>query len=220
MTGLRETRELLLLAQLEDDLDDEEFCLLYDLNTSKNFDFPYWNYEPFTLDGLDDSECSTEFRFHKNDIHRLKTALRIPDVVTTYNRLAVDGIEALCIFLRRFGYPCRYSDMIPRFGRPVPDLCIVSAHVMNHIYHNFCHLLTDFNLPFLQPRELDIYCEVIHAKGAALRNCFGFVDGTVRPISRPGKDQRVVYNGHKKVHSLKFQSIVIPNGLIANMYGL
>ena len=76
---------------------------------------------------------------------------------------------------------------------------------MNHIYHNFCHLLTDFNLPFLQPRELDIYCEVIHAKGAALRNCFGFVDGTVRPISRPGKGQRVVYNGHKKVHSLKFQ---------------
>ena len=133
MAGLRETRELLLLAQLEGDLDDEEFCLLYDLNTSKKL--RYWNYEPFTLDGLDDSECWTEFRFHKNDIRRLKTALRIPDVVTTYHRLAVDGIEALCIFLRRFRYPCRYSDMIPCFGRPVLDLCIVSAHVMNHIYH-------------------------------------------------------------------------------------
>ena len=49
--------------------------------------------------------------------------------------------------------------------------------------------------------------------------CFGFIDGTVRPISRPEEDQRLVYNGHKSVHSLKFQSLVIPNGLIANLCG-
>ena len=46
-----------------------------------------------------------------------------------------------------------------------------------------------------------------------------FVDGTVRPICRPGKNQRVVYNGCKRVHALKFQSAVAPNGLIANLYG-
>jgi len=28
-----------------------------------------------------------------------------------------------------------------------------------------------------------------------------------------------MYNGHKKVHSIKFQSIATPNGLIANLYG-
>ena len=49
--------------------------------------------------------------------------------------------------------------------------------------------------------------------------CFGFIDGTVRPIARPGENQRVVYNGHKRVHALKFQSVVLPNGLIGNMYG-
>ena len=32
-------------------------------------------------------------------------------------------------------------------------------------------------------------------------------------------DQRVCYNGHKRVHAVKFQSVVIPNGLIANLYG-
>ena len=31
--------------------------------------------------------------------------------------------------------------------------------------------------------------------------------------------QRIVYNGHKRVHGLKFQSVALPNGLIANMYG-
>ena len=48
---------------------------------------------------------------------------------------------------------------------------------------------------------------------------FGFVDGTVRPISKPGDMQRIVYNGHKRVHALKFQSVALPNGLIANMFG-
>ena len=31
------------------------------------------------------------------------------------------------------------------------------------------------------------YVDAVFAKGAALDNCFGFVDGTVRPICRPGK---------------------------------
>ena len=53
----------------------------------------------------------------------------------------------------------------------------------------------------------------------SLNNCFGFIDGTVRPISKPGERQRVMYNGHKRVHGIKFQSIALPNGLIGNMYG-
>ena len=50
-------------------------------------------------------------------------------------------------------------------------------------------------------------------------NCFGFVDGTVRPCSRPRQNQRILFNGHKRVHALKFQSVVFPNGLICNLYG-
>ena len=59
----------------------------------------------------------------------------------------------------------------------------------------------------------------IHFKGAALNNCIGFVDGTVRPISRPRKPQRSVYNGHKRIHALKFQSVVLPNGMIISQNG-
>ena len=41
----------------------------------------------------------------------------------------------------------------------------------------------------------------------------------MRPVSQPGKNQRILHNGHKCVHTLKCQSIVPPNGLIGNMYG-
>ena len=34
-----------------------------------------------------------------------------------------------------------------------------------------------------------------------------------------GNYQRIVYNGHKRVHSLKVQSVALPNGLIGNMFG-
>ena len=58
-----------------------------------------------------------------------------------------------------------------------------------------------------------------HNKGAPLDNCWGFIDGTVRGICRPGKDQRVSYSGHKWKHGLKYQSVVAPNGMIANIFG-
>ena len=45
------------------------------------------------------------------------------------------------------------------------------------------------------------------------------IDGTIRPICRPSQEQRIMFNGHKRVHSLKFQSVTLPNGLIANLFG-
>ena len=70
----------------------------------------------------------------------------------------------------------------------------------------------------MTPESLEEYAGV-HQKGAALYFCWGFIDGTVGPVCRPGQNQRVLYNGHKRVHSIKFQSVVTPNGLIANLFG-
>ena len=52
-----------------------------------------------------------------------------------------------------------------------------------------------------------------------MKNVFGFADGTVRPICRPIVGQHLVYNGHRRVQAIKFQSVVIPNGLIAHLHG-
>ena len=79
--------------------------------------------------------------------------------------------------------------------------------------------LTEWNDTLLNPVKLEQYADAVTAKGSPLTNCFGFIDGTVRPISRPGQNQRIVYNGHKRVHSLKFQSVTLPNGLIAYLFG-
>ena len=123
------------------------------------------------------------------------------------------------MLLKRVAYPCRLSDMIPQFGRPVSVLSLIINHVMDYIYDVHGHRITQWNQDILNPGALQHYADALYRKGAALDNCFGFIDGTVRPISRPGEQQRVVYNGHKRVHALKFQSLALPNGLIGNLYG-
>ena len=166
---------------------------------------------------MSDDECQGEFRFYKNDVYDLIEVLGFPETFTCYNGLTGDGTEALCIFFKRFAYPCRYLDMIPRFARPVPQLCMTSNMVMDYLYTHWSHLLTSLNQPWLSLDNLETFANATFQAGGALRNCFGFVNGTVRPVSRPGKNQRVLYNGHKKVHAIKFQSVAVPNGLVANL---
>lgn len=146
---------------------------------------------------MTDDECKTEFRFYKNDIYNLADVLTLPDRIVCYNGVNVDMVEALCIFLKRFAYPCRYVDMLPRFGRPEPQLCMISNAVMNELYQTWNHLLTDLNQDWLSPDHLEEFAVAIHNRGAALDNCWGFVDGTVRPLCRPGQNQKCLYNGHK-----------------------
>ena len=186
MSSLREIRDMLLFAHNDNFINDEEFLLLYDLNKSSNLELPYWSYDHFDLDLITDDECKSEFRFYKRDVYFLAEVLQIPDQMRCYNRVVVDGIEALCIFLKRFAYPCRYSDMLPRFARPVPQLCMISSQVMDFIYQTHNHRLRTFNQPWLSQASLQNCADVIHAKGAPLQNCWGFIDGTVRSVSRPG----------------------------------
>ena len=84
MPSFREARQALLHAYSDNLIDDEEFCLLYDLNTSKNPDVEYWNYPAFDLDSFSDDDVHTQFRFMKRDIPRLREALDLPNEITCH----------------------------------------------------------------------------------------------------------------------------------------
>ena len=146
---------------------------------------------------MDDSECLSEFRFHKSDLSVLSETLHLPNYFICQQGTICDGIEGLCIALRRFAYPCRLSDLIPRFGRPVPELSMISSLVVDTIDQEHNHRITQWNDTLLNPALLETYARAIQQIGSPLHNCFGFIDGTVRPVCRPDQNQRIVYNGHK-----------------------
>ena len=66
---------------------DEEFLVLWENYESKNPDFPWDSYDPFTLKNMrDEAECKAEFRVEKKkkDLHRLAEALQIPGTLKCY----------------------------------------------------------------------------------------------------------------------------------------
>ena len=132
---------------------------------------------------MTDEECLVEFRFSKNEIHDLVGKFRLPEVINCYNGWIVDALEALCVVLKRYAYPSSYTDLVPRFWRSVPLLCTVANQITDVLFNQFNHLLRDIDQPWLSP-----------CKGAALDNCWCFIDGTVTPIC----DQRVVYTTLQK----------------------
>ena len=110
-----------------ENLNDEEFLLLYDVRgpRNKHLCLPHLKYDRFQLEEMTDEECLVEFRFSKTEIYDLVGTFRLPEVLNCYNGWVVDAVEALCIVLKRYAYPSRYTDLVPRFGRSVPLLCIV-----------------------------------------------------------------------------------------------
>ena len=164
-------RALLVDSYFDDVLDDEE--MLYDASFSKNIEFPYEDYGQFQFEEISDPECLAEFRFHKRDIPVLAKVLGIPDAFICNQGTVCDRTEALCLLLRRFSYPCRYSDLIPRFGKPVSVLSMVCNTVMDFIYDLHCHKITGWNNNILDPASLQIYADAVHNKGAALGKLMG-----------------------------------------------
>lgn len=109
--------------------------------------------------------------------------------------------------------------MIQRLIKPVPVFSMVMNILIDHIYAIHGRRLTQWNLDILSPDHLEMYTAAIMSRGSPVDNCFGFVDGSIWPITRPGENEQIVHNGDRSVHAIKFQSIVLPSGLIGNMYG-
>ena len=133
------------------------------------------NYDVFDLDKLSDDECNANFRFLKNDIYNLVEVLQIPNVVRCSNRQTIDPVEALCILLRRLAYPCRFGDIVPIFGRSVPELSNITSVMMAHMYDTYGHKLTNMNQPWLAPPRLQEFATAFSDEKFAREK--GFVSG-------------------------------------------
>ena len=131
MASFKKVQEMLCLCLVEEIIDEEEFVLLCDTYRPRNLPFPHSAYEKFSLANTDPAECKADSRVEKRDIPLLVEALTVPPVFRSCNGKICDGAEGLCIMLKRFAYPCWYSDIIPIFGRSVPELSMISNEVVD-----------------------------------------------------------------------------------------
>ena len=199
-----------------DAIDAEEAALLL-LDDVKHDSSPHKNYERFSLSNLTDTQFVNMYRFEKEHIKPMVKALRLQETYIHHsNAIKWSAEEGLCLLLRRLAYPSRLIDLVPLFGRHKTELSLIINGMAHEIYHLHRHRLDTVQHPWT---NLPQYAEMIHEKGACMDNIWGFLDGTQMRICRPIDGQESVYNGHKRQHSLKFQSVMLPNGLIGHFYG-
>ena len=172
----------------------------------------------------DEHTCWTCFRFHKDQMPRLLRALkldkgspgRLDGNFSTASKYKFQPMEALVAFLGRMSYPNTWEQRITLLGGRDPrHYSQIFSLVLEHIYTEFGPAVSDIT------RWADYaedFAHAIRSKSPA-QSCVGFIDGTMRKICRPTLNQRDFYNGYKKFHSIKFQSVQGPNGLYLDIFG-
>ena len=68
----------------------------------------------------------------------------------------------------------------------------------------------------LHPRHLRTYANALHDFEAPCNTIFRLIDCTIQFTCQPCKFQELAYTNYKKYHSMKYQAVVIPKGLIAH----
>lgn len=159
------------------------------------------------------------FRFTADELHDVATALDIPEVFVTSSRYRFEAIEAFGLLCARFRTPSDIYVLTSLYNRSIAAISEVVNELTEYLDERWKHLLGFDRNGILSTENLEQYAEAIHDFGAPLDSIWGFLDCTIRQICRPRWFQRAAYNGHKKFHALKFQAIMLPNGLFGHLYG-
>ncbi|OWZ05080.1 hypothetical protein PHMEG_00022900 [Phytophthora megakarya] len=95
------------------------------------------------------------------------------------------------------------------------------------VFYYVCEHIGDGCSPLLRgdwdrvSSRLEDFASAISTKGSVFNNLWGFIDGTLRKICRPGHstEQQAMYNGHKRSHVVTYQAITTPDDLIVHRFG-
>lgn len=159
-----------------------------------------------------------QYRFDWDEINVMADALELPEVFVLDNGSVASKIQGLCVVLHRLSFPRRFTDAAAFFGRSKSVMSRIFNQVADTIYQDWKHLLL-FDHVRLTPEYLERLATTVREQGGALDNCWGFLDGTHVKICRPGDNQDLLYSGHKKQHSMKYQCVATPDGMIVHLGG-
>ena len=200
-----------------------------------------------TIDSFRDEEILPFFRFKtKEQLHRLRIGFRFPKFLRTNKREKFSGEEVLLVGLKRLSFPNRTYEKHWQtdFGMTHPQVSKCFTLFLTFMMVNWAYLLLDhmeFWKPYLKDcadkirlRLASMGCPFLPPGAEGGFNIFGFIDNTMNATCRPGggpardgRDaprndpliQRAWYNGWKKIHGLKWQTIDLPNGMNFHVYG-
>jgi hypothetical protein len=212
---------LMLMGVLMDDEELIEMVLLFELQRSTRVFLSQPTIPTIRYDSehVSDSDALHSMRFTVSEIHILVHEMKLPDIIHTkghsgYRLYAFEGVAMLC---HRLAYPTRLRSLVATFGRCPAALSTIINYMAQYLAHRFRFVLSwDANrLSPLVPQ----FADAIHRAGAPLQRVAYFLDGKKVQISRPVRDQRVAYSGHKRIHCESYHALTTPDGIICHIHG-
>ena len=140
----------------------------------------------------------------------------IPATVISPCGSVISGQDCLLLMLKQLAFPSQYVDLVLLFCRQVSELCYFFNFIIRFVHSQFSSVI-HLNERGLGREKLEEYAEVVRQHGGLYESCIGFIDGTIRAMCRPGKNQKVVFNGWKRVHCIKFQAFTTPDGILQHL---
>lgn len=198
---------------------------------------------------LKEEELHIHFRFRtKQQLYRLLDGFQFPDTMQAGKMRPFTREEVLLVGLYRLARPTRLVDAGFQFmfGFNEVEVSLAFQLFLNHLVDNWAYLLKD-NMAYWKPK-LPEFATAIRNKLYEKYNCyfppveepaggfrvFGFIDNTMNASCRPGggpaRDgtdsprndrmlQQAWYNGWKKLHGMKWQTVDLPNGMNFHVWG-
>jgi nuclease HARBI1 len=191
-----------------------------------------------TIDSFNDSQCYRFFRMDSLKLTNLFNLLQFPENIALDNGSVFTGEEIFLFGLHRYGYPSRLEDLTIYYGRDYSQLSRAfkwfNTFIMNTWGYKICDNL-EFWKPYLPGCAFSIANKLTELSGVQYDpdnfRVAMFIDCTVIATRRPGSGptpdgnrynnfiQMSFFNGWKRHHGLKFQSIELPNGMCMDMFG-
>ena len=158
-------------------------------------------------------------RFTREEVHQLVDVLDLPPIIKcAESGIEEDRVTGLCMLLRRLAFPIRLIDVELEYGWERSRFSRMTRHVALLIFTRWKHLLR-FDPTRLTPTKLAEFARAIADKGAPLDLVAALIDGTLQKNARPLNNQRIVYNGWKRIHCLKYHVVLTPDGIVIHIYG-
>jgi hypothetical protein len=178
------------------------------------FDLPF--VVPLPPSGMGAKMFRFLFRWEREELLQACRVLGVPDVIKTRAGDKAPGFDVFCMMSMKYAFPTRLGQLIPFFGFSVSKSSRLIAALRLYLYSEFAHKLSW--LPCISIEDIKRFCSGIASK-TNFPICFGFIDGTVRPVCKPGLLQGELYCGKDRVHSLKYQGFCTPDGMLQQLCG-
>lgn len=130
------------------------------------------------------------------------------------SRYKSDSKIAMCLLLVRLAWPERLFTLTRIFHKNQFWLSSVFNDTVLHLFDRYGEIVAWHSM-LNNHAHLRKYSKAISRELNTNQLLFwGFIDGTFRGVARPINEQKEMYSGYKREHGIKFQNIILLDGLL------